>query len=121
MRGIGDADPVGTRIFDEIINQGVFFLFRDTFDNGHIGFDHLVGTDCFGQAGSGFGRFGEDHRPSDRPIEPVHEAAEHIAWFVVGFFQIFFAKIQNAGVAAAIRLYRYIDRLLNAKQMIVFV
>ena len=45
--GIGDGYAVGARILHQIVNQRVFFFVRYTFDDGHVGFDHLMGADRF--------------------------------------------------------------------------
>ena len=45
--GIGDGYAVGARILHQIVIQRVFFFVRYTFDDGHVGFDHLVGADRF--------------------------------------------------------------------------
>ncbi|MNC48862.1 hypothetical protein D3C75_980040 [compost metagenome] len=90
-------------------------------NHSQIYFVEAMGADALGQPGSGFGGLGKNHRPANRPVQPMDQTHIYVARFIKAFLHIFLQQAEQIGISCSILLHRNIHGLHNSEQMVIFV
>ena len=89
--------------------------------NGMINLLNLLLSEHQGHAAKCFAGFGEDHRATDGPVEPVGNAKEHITWLVISYFDKLLQQFIKRSITGLITLHNVRNPLVHHHQVVVLI
>lgn len=118
---LADEGLIHLLVANEVILKSVGVPGRALLDDCPVGLAYLVSLEHGIEPGERLAGLGEDDDAGGRPVEPVRDPAEDVAWFVVLALEKRLDAVGEGDVAGLVALYDIVAGLVDDDEVIVLV